>query len=377
MKILDEGRYDRQERIRWWDQQLLANSSVLVVGAGALGNEIMKNLALVGVGVIDVVDMDRIEHSNLARCALFRDGDEGEYKAEVLASATQRINPEVRVRGFISTVQALGDAALRDYSLVIAGLDNREARLWINGVCRKLGLTWIDGAIEGLQGLVRVFPPSGPCYECTLTPADFAALSHRRSCALLAPEELLSGKTPTNATTASIIAGLQVQEAIKILVHRPDLLALSGRVWRMEGETMLTSVVEYTEDPDCMAHDTWQVIADIGDNPQTLVDVAEELRPRYGATETFYFSDDFLIIKPCEANCGGSDVLGLRSVLPKGAARCETCGEDRSITTCTAIELADPLASSSRHHWIWPDRQFVTAMTEAGPVHVALRGTHD
>jgi molybdopterin/thiamine biosynthesis adenylyltransferase len=377
MTILDEGRYDRQERIRWWDQQLLAGSRILVVGAGALGNEIVKNLALVGVGSIDVVDMDRIEHSNLARCALFRDGDEGRFKAEVLAEAARRVNPEINVRSFVGTVQTLGDALLRNYSLVIAGLDNREARLWINTACRKLGLTWIDGAIEGLQGLVRVFPPSGACYECTLTPADFAALSHRRSCALLAPEELSTGKTPTNATTASIVAAIQVQEAIKILVQRPDLTALAGRVWRMEGETMLTSVVAYTEDPDCMAHDSWDVSVDAADGAATLLDVAEQLRPRHGATHTFYFSDDFIVIEACAQGCPGDDVRGLRSVLPAGVARCETCGEERPMTSRTAIEATDPLAASDRTDWLWPREQFVTAMTDQGPIHVALRGTDD
>ena len=69
---LDESRYDRQERIWWWDQASLASARVLVVGAGALGNEIVKNLALVGVGHVDVVDMDSIENSNLARCAFLR-----------------------------------------------------------------------------------------------------------------------------------------------------------------------------------------------------------------------------------------------------------------------------------------------------------------
>lgn len=102
---LQESRYDRQERISWWDQARLASAHVLVVGAGALGNEIVKNLALVGVGSIDVVDMDAIERSNLARCALFRDSDEGRFKAEVLAEAALAVNPTIRTRAFVCAVQ--------------------------------------------------------------------------------------------------------------------------------------------------------------------------------------------------------------------------------------------------------------------------------
>ncbi|MEY3736775.1 MAG: hypothetical protein RLZZ251_491, partial [Actinomycetota bacterium] len=69
---LEEDRYARQTLIKWWDQKALLKSHVLVVGAGALGNEIVKNLALVGVGNISIVDMDHIENSNLARCIFFR-----------------------------------------------------------------------------------------------------------------------------------------------------------------------------------------------------------------------------------------------------------------------------------------------------------------
>jgi adenylyltransferase/sulfurtransferase len=69
--LTSESPYDRQERITWWNQKKLLASNVLVVGAGALGNEIVKNLVLVGVGNITIVDMDIIEHTNLARCVFF------------------------------------------------------------------------------------------------------------------------------------------------------------------------------------------------------------------------------------------------------------------------------------------------------------------
>ncbi len=76
-----EDRYHRQSLITWWDQERLAASRMLVVGAGALGNEIVKNLALLGVGSIVIVDLDEIEPSNLARCVMFRTEDEGRAKA--------------------------------------------------------------------------------------------------------------------------------------------------------------------------------------------------------------------------------------------------------------------------------------------------------
>ena len=76
----------------------------MVVGAGALGNEIIKNLALLGVGSIFVVDMDTIEDSNLSRSILFRAADEGRPKAQVAAEYAMQVNPDVKVQPFIGNV---------------------------------------------------------------------------------------------------------------------------------------------------------------------------------------------------------------------------------------------------------------------------------
>ena len=96
---LEESRYDRQERVSWWDQKRLKEARVLVVGAGALGNEVVKNLVLVGVGNIAVIDMDFIESSNLARCVFFRPEDEGQAKASVLAKRAGELNKDVVITG--------------------------------------------------------------------------------------------------------------------------------------------------------------------------------------------------------------------------------------------------------------------------------------
>lgn len=66
-----EGRYDRHKLIDWWEQDKLASTKVLVVGAGALGNEVLKNLALIGVGNITIIDFDTVSVTNLTRSVLF------------------------------------------------------------------------------------------------------------------------------------------------------------------------------------------------------------------------------------------------------------------------------------------------------------------
>src|SRR3954464_11874444 len=101
-----EGRFARLEAIEWWDQPLLARSRVLVVGAGALGNEVVKNLALLGVGHLVIADMDRVELSNLSRSVLFRESDEGRPKAECAAQAAREIFPGMQVNAVVANVLA-------------------------------------------------------------------------------------------------------------------------------------------------------------------------------------------------------------------------------------------------------------------------------
>jgi molybdopterin/thiamine biosynthesis adenylyltransferase len=83
----EHDRYHRQSLIAWWDQDRLREARVVVVGAGALGNELVKNLALLGVGTILVVDLDRVENSNLSRCVFFRSEDEGRETSGLLSDS--------------------------------------------------------------------------------------------------------------------------------------------------------------------------------------------------------------------------------------------------------------------------------------------------
>ncbi len=172
---VEDDRYSRLRLIPWWDQELLRRAKVLVVGAGALGNEIVKNLALLGVGHLLICDMDHVENSNLSRSVLFRQSDEGAFKAEVIARAAYELNPDIHARPFVGNiVHDLGLGAFRNFDVIIAGLDNREARLHINQSCWKMNRPWVNGAIEIVSGVARVFvPPDGPCYECTMSALDF------------------------------------------------------------------------------------------------------------------------------------------------------------------------------------------------------------
>jgi len=266
---LHEDRFSRLRLIPWWDQAKLAACKVLVIGAGALGNEILKNLVLLGFRRIVVVDSDRIDVSNLSRTILYRSEDVGEFKVNVAARACASISPDAVVQPIVANV--LRDCGLGLFNwcdIVLAGLDNREARLWLNRSSWKVNRPWIDGAIEGINGVARVFlPGTPPCYECTLGEVDWAILDRRMSCNLLAHEEVTEGKVPTTPTISSIIAGIQVQEAVKF-VH--GLPTLSGRGFIFEGLHHTSYRVDYTENPDCMSHYTLREIIALPESSNDL-----------------------------------------------------------------------------------------------------------
>lgn len=239
--------------ISWWDRKNVEEAKVLVVGAGALGNEVIKNLALMGVGSIYIIDFDTIEAANLSRSPLFRESDSGRRKAEVAAARAKELNPEIHVQylhGDVNTQLGLG--VIRRMDIIIGCLDNREARLSVNRFAYWMGKPWVDGAIQEMLGLVRVFiPGQGACFECTLTEQARRDLSVRYSCPLLARQNILMGKVPTTPTIASIIGAMQSQEALKLINGLP---VEPGKVTHFNGMVNQMHTTAYRAREDCESH---------------------------------------------------------------------------------------------------------------------------
>lgn len=307
----EEDKYSRLKLISWWDQEKLKNANIMVVGAGAIGNELIKNLALLGVGHIYIIDMDSIEHTNLTRSVLFRADDVGKYKADVAAARAMEINPDVKASPFnCNIINDVGLGVFRRMDVILGGLDNREARLSINHSCYKVGKPWIDGAIEVLNGIARVFiPGQGACYECTMTNTDWQLINKRKSCALLTHEQMNEGKIPTTPTSSSIIAGIQVQEMLKLLHSDRNMPTLSGKGYVFNGLTHDSYVVDYQMKPDCTSHDIYE---DIQEKPwsvksNTLFELLDEIRNELDNKAVIDFDRDIATYAHCI--CGKSKEL--------------------------------------------------------------------
>ncbi|KAI9879959.1 MAG: hypothetical protein M1830_006267 [Pleopsidium flavum] len=155
----------------------LEQSKVLVIGAGGLGCEILKNLALSGFKDIHVIDMDTIDVSNLNRQFLFRQAGVGKSKAEVAAAFVEKRVKGVKITPFNGKIQDKDEDYYMQFKMVVCGLDSVEARRWINATL--VGMVdednfeslkpLIDGGTEGFKGQSRVILPTmTSCIECQL-----------------------------------------------------------------------------------------------------------------------------------------------------------------------------------------------------------------
>ncbi len=379
--IDDDDRYSRLRLIGWWDQNRLARSHVLVVGAGALGNEVLKNLALVGLGQITLIDFDTISNSNLSRSILFRERHSGLSKATVAAAAIGEINPDCKIRAIDGDVMStIGLGLVRDVDVVICCVDNREARLWINRMCWKVSTPWIDGGIQEINGVAKVFrPPHGACYECAMTERDYQLIQLRYSCPLLKQEDLLQGKVPTAPTIASIIGGLQAQEALK-LIH--DFDSEGGNALVFNGIANNFYQTRYTMREDCLSHEQYDdpIALPLVAKQNTVGDLILALEKETDATfESIELDRDLLISLQCRA-CDVTDPVGLpSSSVNMKRAICKTCNDVMTPNIMSRLSAdsrfnGQPVTSAKLSQMGIPDYDIVKVSTNQGVKFVLLAG---
>ncbi len=324
---LQTDRLGTFEFISWWEREKVQNAHVLVVGAGALGNDVIKNLALMGVGYIYVIDFDTIEAANLSRSLLFRDSDNHRSKAEVSAARAKAMNPQIHVQYLNGDVMAqVGLGVIRRMDVVIGCLDNREARLAVNRFCYWMNKPWVDGAIQELLGLVRVFVPGqGACYECTLTELALRDLSLRYSCPLLARQNILLGKVPTTPTIAAIIGGMQSQEAMKLINGMP---VEPGKVIHYNGMVNEMHTTAYVAREDCESHWTYGEITELPARAErtTLEEMLRIARADLGPEAVLELDQELVISMKCPTCQTIEQTLKPLSAVSFEAGHCPTCG---------------------------------------------------
>ena len=430
-----EDRYARHHLLEGWDQHRLANARVLVAGVGAVGNEVVKLLALMGVGHLLLVDFDTIEMSNLTRSVLFRESDIGQSKARIAALRASDLNPDIAVhwiQGHLDFEVGLGVYWAQD--VVIGCLDSLNARLALNRACYRAGVPWINTGIEATVAEIALFQSkpmqsellpntplqsasptniqtglaetdtikreTGACFECGMSAEMWERRNQRFSCGGLR-DDLPPDVVPTTATVASLAAAYAVNEALLLLHGRKE-----GKGKREEGKEDASSspypfslipfpsglgfgqklflsvapyglqTVDLPRSLDCLAHEVWEPVTVIAQCAAQLT--AAQLLRQEGMTEgVVELGFDLLTRMRC-LECGEEEeMLKPLETCPLALNQCPHCHTpSRQPETLDWLAVDSPLADRPLADLGIPEHQILGIKSETGRRYVQISGDY-
>ncbi|KPA11742.1 thiamine biosynthesis protein ThiF [Candidatus Magnetomorum sp. HK-1] len=363
-------RYERQEKIRGWNQKTLADAHVIVAGAGAIGNEVIKNLCMTGIGHLTIIDDDIIEISNLSRTILFEQADIGKSKALIAAKRARKINPDITAYEICGNLfYDVGLGIYKAADLVIGALDNNAARLQLGIACSLAGTPYLDGAMWAFGGEVRWFlSHEDACFECTLSEDDKKYLHERRSCTGYKKTHQNTPIIPTTVATTSVIGGFLIQEAIAFLlgweVNGSEAIVYDGRAMTLHRS-------ELTRNPDCPNHGgPYKNIIHLDLLPDDITpkDLLKKTRQKQNkdSHETLYLElgRDCLIDYYCKT-CNVHEKVG--KILPKldeNSKICPKCGKIRDATIVSQVTEKDTFSHRPLSFFGVPKGQILAVRTD-------------
>nr|VFJ50738.1 MAG: adenylyltransferase and sulfurtransferase [Candidatus Kentron sp. FM]VFJ50771.1 MAG: adenylyltransferase and sulfurtransferase [Candidatus Kentron sp. FM]VFK08760.1 MAG: adenylyltransferase and sulfurtransferase [Candidatus Kentron sp. FM] len=351
------SRYARQELLPWLDQDRLSQARILIAGMGALGNEVSKNLALLGVGNLLLIDFDRVEVSNLSKSVLFESFDIGQPKVKAAERSLHKLSPELNVIAMEGDLSYdLGLGFFRHADLVVGCVDSLAARSQLSTSCKLAGVPYLDGAMWAMGGEVRWFMPGdGPCFDCMLGPRDRQRLQERFSCTGFRSEESEEAEPyPTLISTSAIIAGILAQEAVKWLCGLP---VAEGKAIVYNGQDLRLHRAEIARNPDCSApHRAYEGIISLSEgvadiSPRRLFALARE---HYKREKTDFspiqepwileLGRDVLVAFECP-ECGQREsIFQVQDRVTESARACPNCGANRQAELLRAVDEDSPYA---------------------------------
>ncbi len=246
-------RYSRQERfapLGTSGQEELGRSSVLIIGAGALGSSSAETLVRAGVGRVIIVDRDYVEWSNLQRQQLFTEEDAAGRMPKAIAAQKrlQQINSTVQIEAHIADVTAEElEQFIEGVDLIMDATDNFETRLLINDMAQKHRIPWIYGGCVGSYGITfTIIPGVTPCLQCLMETAPLGG----DTCDT-------SGIIPP---AVQMVVAHQTTEAIKLLSGHGEQLRgtlLSFDLWRNEQVSIKMSSARRSSCSSCGEQPTY------------------------------------------------------------------------------------------------------------------------
>ncbi|HUP57443.1 MAG TPA: ThiF family adenylyltransferase [Bdellovibrionota bacterium] len=245
-------------------QAKLMQSSVAVVGCGALGTVQATLLARAGVGRLRIIDRDFVEESNLQRQVLFDEADARDVTPKAVAAGAKlrAVNSLIKIETFVEDVNpSSAERLLAGVDVIVDGTDNFDARFLVNDFAVKHGIPWVYGACVGSFGLTfPIRPGETACLRCVFASAPPLEMSPTCDTAgVIGP-------------AASVVASLQVTEALKILTGRMDRVSRKIRMMDLwENQRNEVELPPRKEDCPCCGRRDFQYLeGNLGAGAMTL-----------------------------------------------------------------------------------------------------------
>ncbi len=232
-------RYERQIMLEGFGeggQEKLKRAKVFIAGAGGLGSAASLYLTAAGVGIIRIVDHDRVELSNLNRQVLHWDKDIGKRKVASALEKLEQLNQSVDIEAIEETItEANVSQLVAGFDLIVDAMDNLPTRYLLNKTALDKGIPLFHGAVYGFEGRAM-----------TIIPGDTACLM----CAYRGATRVLDeGKFPVIGVTPAAIGCIQAMEVIKYVVGIGKLL--TNRLLIYDGLNLKFNEFLVRKDPNC------------------------------------------------------------------------------------------------------------------------------
>lgn len=329
--VMDKDNYfDRQRRVlRPGMSDIIQKTKVGIVGAGALGQSVAENLALMGFRRFVIVDFDEIEPSNLSRSTLFRKEDVGKPKAEVAAKRLREIalaeNLEVEfINGDLMV--DVGKGLFWDCDIIVCAVDTMNCRAYINDWCVRAGKPFFEGGFTDYQINISGFAPEGNTYPVCLRDeigeGDFSG--KRNSCSGLKIKDAELKVLPTIQFTAAMAGAIIAKEIVLFLEGRSSVIGKTLFYWGLNNESFDMII---TPNPNLkIREEAFMPVTPVNVtlNP-TVEQMVKAIEAALGQSVVVALPDTFVVSGHCNA-CGKEMVINRRkSLLWDDERWCETC----------------------------------------------------
>lgn len=319
--------------------RLIKNCKILVIGVGAGGNEILKNLLLMGFGNFTIVDFDTVEDTNLSRTTLFRKEDIGKSKSFVAAERLKEMalheNPNILgLQGNLMT--DFGKGLFVEHDIVISCVDTQQCRAYINDWCVRTKTPFFEMGFEKYTVNITFFAPDGPmqqnngeiidklpssdgrfpkmlgefpvCLREEIGYGDFDG--KRNSCSGFKVRDENFEKIPTIQVSAAMAGTLIATELVKYL---SGIDSIRNKMLLYSGLTYETVQVGYRRSPKCIIHDEhFEIeVVNVPVNP-TLKELLQMVEQKYHAQALLKLPDKIALTGQC-LNCGKTIILNKRA----------------------------------------------------------------